>query len=387
MRKNSDFKNISYVNFEMISMMITLMSCAFISYSPIRIVEKCGSASVIGIIFICLAVYIFYSIILKAVFKNEYDIFSIIKKSYPPILQKIIGIIIYFFIILYIYLIISNLLYNIKGSIYTNSTIFSISIFFIVALYLLSKKGFNATFRIVGYVSFTIVLYIIFLFIMSINKVDINNFFPIMGNGFNDIFVNNLINTGIFVPLFFYLFFVGKVAHNKKRSVYKNFNIIMLVFKLVYAILIFCFIGTIPVEIISSRYTLLLDLSSLISLTPLSLKLTPIMIFVFSLLIFISISFCLLCGLYNIQRLNVVKDYSKYVLPSVIILLIMFLIPIPLSTYYIILTIFYILSIAITFAFPIITLIIYYIRTKGGCKKFNNNKLKEDFVEEVDLNE
>ena len=191
MRKNSDFKNISYVNFEMISMMITLMSCAFISYSPIRIVEKCGSASVIGIIFICLAVYIFYSIILKAVFKNEYDIFSIIKKSYPPILQKIIGIIIYFFIILYIYLIISNLLYNLKGSIYTNSTIFSISIFFIVALYLLSKKGFNATFRIVGYVSFTIVLYIIFLFIMSINKVDINNFFPIMGNGFNDIFVNN----------------------------------------------------------------------------------------------------------------------------------------------------------------------------------------------------
>ena len=110
MRKNSDFKNISYVNFEMISMMITLMSCAFISYSPIRIVEKCGSASVIGIIFICLAVYIFYSIILKAVFKNEYDIFSIIKKSYPPILQKIIGIIIYFFIILYIYLIISCLL-------------------------------------------------------------------------------------------------------------------------------------------------------------------------------------------------------------------------------------------------------------------------------------
>ena len=78
---------------------------------------------------------------------------------------------------------------------------------------------------------------------MSINKVDINNFFPIMGNGFNDIFVNNLINTGIFVPLFFYLFFGGKVAHNKKRSIYKNFNIIMLVFTLLYAILIFCFIG------------------------------------------------------------------------------------------------------------------------------------------------
>lgn len=386
MRKNSDLKNISYVNFEMISMIITLMSCAFISYSPIRIVEYCGSASLIGIIFLCLVVYAFYFFIIRGVFKNEYDIFSMIKKTYPPIIQKIIAIIIYLFIILYVYLLISNLLYNLRGSIYTNSTIFSISIFFIVALYLLSKKGFNVVFRIVGYISFTIVLYIIFLFIMSINKIDLNNFFPIMGNGVNDVFIKNLANSGIFIPLFLFLFFGGKVAQNKKRSVYKNFNIIMLIFTLTYGILMLCFIATIPIEIISSRYTLLLDLSSLISLTPLSLKLTPIMIFVFSLLIFISISFCLLCGLYNIQRLNVVKDYSKYILPSSILLLIMFLIPIPLSTYYIILDIFYISSIAITFAFPLFTLIIYYIKTKGGSKKFNI-KNKEDFIEEVDLNE
>lgn len=386
MRKNSDLKNISYVNFEMISMIITLTSCAFISYSPIRIVEYCGSASLIGFIFLCLVVYVFYFFIIRGVFKNEYDIFSMIKKTYPPIIQKIIAIIIYLFIILYVYLLISNLLYNLRGSIYTNSTIFSISIFFIVALYLLSKKGFNVVFRIVGYISFTIVLYIIFLFIMSINKIDLNNFFPIMGNGVNDVFIKNLTNSGIFIPLFLFLFFGGKVAQNKKRSVYKNFNIIMLIFTLTYGILMLCFIATIPIEIISSRYTLLLDLSSLISLTPLSLKLTPIMIFVSSLLIFISISFCLLCGLYNIQRLNVVKDYSKYILPSSILLLIMFLIPIPLSTYYIILDIFYISSIAITFAFPLFTLIIYYIKTKGGSKKFNN-KNKEDFIEEVDLNE
>ena len=134
MRKNSDLKNISYVNFEMISMIITLTSCAFISYSPIRIVEYCGSASLIGFIFLCLVVYVFYFFIIRGVFKNEYDIFSMIKKTYPPIIQKIIAIIIYLFIILYVYLLISNLLYNLRGSIYTNSTIFSISIFFIVPM-------------------------------------------------------------------------------------------------------------------------------------------------------------------------------------------------------------------------------------------------------------
>lgn len=383
MKKNSDFKNISYVNYEMISMIITLMSCAFISYSPIRIIEECGSASVMGIIFICLVVYIFYYFIIKGIFKNEYDIFSVIKKTYPPVLQKIIGIIIYLFILLYIYLLISNLLYNLKGSIYRNSSIFAISIFFLVALYLLSKKGFNDTFRIVGYTSFTIVLYIIFLFIMSINKIDITNFFPIMGNGAKDIFIDNLLNTGIFIPLFLLSFFGGKVSHTKKRSVYKNFNKIMLIFTFCYTLLIFTFIGTVPIEIISSRYTLLLDLSSLISLTPMSLKLTPIMVFVFSLLIFIASAFCLLCGLYNIERLNIVKDYSKYILPSIIILLVLFWIPLPLSSYNLLLNIFYILSIAITFAFPLVTLIIYYIRTKGGRKKFKCDKNAPDFIEEV----
>lgn len=383
MKKNSDFKNISYVNYEMISMIITLMSCAFISYSPIRIIEECGSASVIGILFICLVVYIFYYFIIKGIFKNEYDIFSVIKKTYPPALQKIIGIIIYLFILLYIYLLISNLLYNLKGSIYRNSSIFAISIFFLVALYLLSKKGFNTTFRIVGYTSFTIVIYIIFLFIMSINKIDITNFFPIMGNGTKDVFIDNLLNTGIFIPLFLLSFFGGKVSHTKKRSVYKNFNKIMLIFTFCYTLLIFTFIGTVPIEIISSRYTLLLDLSSLISLTPMSLKLTPIMVFVFSLLIFIASAFCLLCGLYNIERLNIVKDYSKYILPSIIILLVLFWIPLPLSSYNLLLNIFYILSIAITFAFPLVTLIIYYIRTKGGRKKFKCDKNAPDFIEEV----
>lgn len=384
MKKNSDFKNISYVNYEMISMIITLMSCAFISYSPIRIIEECGSASVIGILFICLVVYIFYYFIIKGIFKNEYDIFSVIKKTYPPALQKIIGIIIYLFILLYIYLLISNLLYNLKGSIYRNSSIFAISIFFLVALYLLSKKGFNATFRMVGYTSFTIVIYIVFLFIMSINKIDITNFFPIMGNGAKDIFIDNLLNTGIFIPLFLLSFFGGKVSHTKKRSVYKNFNKIMIIFTFCYALLIFTFIGTVPIEIISSRYTLLLDLSSLISLTPMSLKLTPIMVFVFSLLIFISSTFCLLCGLYNIERLNVVKDYSKYILPSIIILVVLFLIPLPLSSYNLLLNIFYISSTTITFVFPLITLIIYYIRTKGGRKKFKYDKNAPDFIEEVE---
>lgn len=383
MRKNSDFKNISYVNYEMISMIITLLTCAFISYSPIRIIEKCGSASGIGIIFLCLVAYIVYYFIIKGIFKNEYDIFAVIKKTYPPIIQKIIGIVIYLFILLYTYLLISNLLYNLRASIYTNSTIFSISIFFLVALYLLSKKGFNVTFRIVGYISAIILLYIVFLFIMAVNKIDINNFFPILGNGTKNIFVNNLDNIGIFIPLFLFTFFGGKVAHGKKRGVYKNYNIIMLTFSILYTLLIFIFVATIPIEIISSRYTLLLDLSSLISLTPISLKLTPIMIFVFSLLIFISSTFTLLCGLYNIERLNVVKDYSKFILPSIIILLVAFFIPIPLYTYHVLVNIFYISSISLTFGFPIITLIIYYIKTKGGSKSFKGNKNDIDFIEEV----
>lgn len=384
MRKNSDYKNINYVNYEMISMMITLLSCTFISYSPIRIIKNCGSASIIGILFLAIVTFIVYYFILKAIFKNEYDIFSVIKKSYCPTIQKIISVIIYLFILLYIYLLISNLLYNLRASIYNNSSIFTLSIFFLVALYLIAKKGFNVTFRVVGYISYIIILYILFLFCMAVYKIDLTNFLPLLGEGSQNVFLENLPNIGLFAPIFLFTFFGGKVANNKKRSNYKNFGKIMLIFTICYAILLFTFIGTVPIEIISSRYTLLLDLSSLISLSPLYLKLTPIMVFVFSFLIFISSAFCLLCGLYNIQRLNVVKDYSKYVLPSVIILTIAFLIPIPLSNYNNLVNVFYILSIAITFVFPILTLFIYNIRNKGGTYKFKEDKNMPEIIEEID---
>lgn len=384
MKKNSDFKNINYVSYEMISMIVTLLSCVFISYSPIRIIKNCGSAAVIGILFLCFVAYIIYFFIIKTTFLNEYDMFSMIKKVYPPIIQKIISIAIYLFLLAYIYLLISNLVYNLKASIYTKSTLFSIAIFFIIALYMLAKRGFNVNFRIVGYISFMIIIYIIFLFIMSIKKIDINNLYPLLGNGPKDLFFNNLHNLGIFVPLFLFTFFGGNVARSKKRSIIKNYNIIMIIFTLCYTLLIFTFITTIPIDFITARYTLLLDLSSFISLEPTSIKLLPIMVYIFSLIIFISTAFCLLCGLYNLERLNVVKDYSKFVLPSVILIIILFLLPAPAIIYNYLIGIFYIVSIIITIAFPIFTIVLYYIKTKGGKKKFKANNKKEKYIEEVD---
>jgi hypothetical protein len=55
----------------------------------------------------------------------------------------------------------------------------------------------------------------------------------------------------------------------------------------------------------------------------------------------------------------------------------------PLSTFMFLVDIFYIASISITFAFPIITLVIYYIKTKGGNKKFKETKNAPEFIEEV----
>lgn len=383
MRKNSDFKNISYVNYEMISMIVTLLSCVFISYSPIRIITRCGSASVIGILFLCFIAYILYFFIIRGIFKNEYDFFDVIKQTYPPLLQKFFGIVLYICLIIYTYLVVSNLLYNLRASIYSKSTIFAIAIFFIIAINMLAKRGFNVHFRIVGYISYFIVFYLIFIFIMSLQKMDLNNFLPILGNGPVDVFGGNLFSLGIFAPLILFTFFGGNVANGKIRAVYKNYNITMFVFSACYTLLIFTFIATVPVELTEAKYTLLLDLSSLVSLSPLSLKLVPIMIFVFSLILFISSSFFVLSALYNIERLNVVKDYSKFILPTVLILVILFLIPLPLYIFNKLYNVMYIIAISVSFGFPIITLILYYIKTKGGRKKFANGKNLEEYVEEV----
>ncbi|MEG1204100.1 MAG: hypothetical protein RSE00_02365 [Clostridia bacterium] len=375
MKKNSDFKNISYTNYEFISIFIILVSCGLISNIPKQILTNCCSASIIGTSVLCIVSYFIYKFINKKIFNYEYDFIEIIKKTYSKPMQSLIAIIIYLFCIFYIYILICNISYNLKTTTYIHSTIFELAIYFIVAAFLVTRNGFNSIFRIAGYVAGAFVIYIFLLFILSLPFLDISHFLPILGSGFKGVFLVNLQNLSIFAPLFFTLLFGGQV-HNYTRNNSKNLNKIMLFCSMLLLVVIIMFIGAMPSQLLSTRSILLFDISRIVSFSTTSIKIAPIMIFTFSFLMFLGISFVLLIGCMVLERLKVIKEYTKVILSSIILITTLLLLPQSLFNFYNIEKQFQICCIIIGFIFPIVTILIYSIKNHNQLQAFNlkNNK-------------
>ncbi|MEG2310840.1 MAG: hypothetical protein RSB76_02515 [Clostridia bacterium] len=377
MKKNSDFKNISYSNYEFISIFIILLFCCLLSNIPRNILQTCGCASVIGIILICIIVYFMYKGLTKYIFKYEYDIFEMIKKTYPKVIQKIIGIILYIFCMFFVYILISNIVFDLKATTYTLSSVFGLAIYFIIACFLFTRQGFNSIFRIAGYISGLLVLYIVLLTFMSVPFISISNFFPILGNGINLVSFDNFKNINIFAPLFFILFF-GVTIKKEKRENIKNFNKLFIFVAIPLIMTMIMFVGTMPTELLNTRFTLFFDISRIVTFSTTAVKIAPFMIFIFSMITFIASSFVLLIACMSLQRCGVIKDYTKILIFSNIILAAIMLLPQSLINYNIIQNIFNNFALILCFAFPLLTIFIHNIRFNGLEKKFNfaNHEVK-----------
>lgn len=379
MKKNSNFKNISYSNFEFIAIFITLMFCTFISNIINNIIRDCESASIIGTAFLCIISYLAYYFITRKIFENEYDFFEVIKKTYPIALQKIIGILIYLFCAVVIYVMVFNIVYVLKSTTYSLATTSNLAIYFVVALLLVSMKGFNSIFRIAGYICIPILAYIAILFVISLPYISLTNFLPILGTGASSVFGNNLENLAIFTPFFFMLFFGGTIKKQISRDNTKNFKRIFAFSTLTLFFILIMFVGSMPADLLNTRFTLLFDISRIVSFSTVSVRIAPIMIFVFSFIVFLASSFVLLVGCMSLERLNVIKDYSKSIIITIIGIGIFLLMPSSLIQFHHFQLLFNYISIGVAFGFPILTLIIYSI--KRFMKKDNTKEKRFETIE------
>lgn len=361
MRKSSNFKNITFTNYEFISVIILLMFSNLIGKTPKSIITDCCAASTLGSIFLSIVAYIIFKILIKYVFKREFDFFEIIKKTYPRWFCKLIGIILYLFFMFYTYIVIGTIIFNLKSTTYAISTIPQIAIYFLLALFFMTHNGFNTIFRIAGYISGPLVLFMITLFVVSIPYLDINQLFPLFGMGIKNVFFLNLRNISIFSQFFLILLFGGSIQKYQRFNL-KNYNKIFVISALPFIIIIAIFTGSMTSEFIQTRSTLVFDISRIVAFTTTSIKLAPLMISFFSFISFIISSFLLLTGCMSLERLNVIKDYSKIVAFSNLIIVILYLVTPTLYVIDLLEDIFSYVSIGICIIFPIITVIIYSIK-------------------------
>lgn len=378
MKKSSNFKNITFSNYEFVSMLVILMFTNFIGIIPKNIIDDCYSASLLGSLFICIVAYFIFRILVSYLFKREFDFYEVIKKTYPKWACKFIGIVLYLFFMFYTYMVIFSIVFNLKSTTYAISTIFQIALYFLLALFFLTRNGFNTVFRICGYISAPIMIFIFLLFLASIAFLDINNFFPLLGNGIKNVFFKNLRNITIFTQLFIVLLFGGGVQKYQRFNL-KNYNKIFLFSSIPFLLIIIIFTGSMPPELLTTRSTLIFDISRIIAFTTTSVRLAPLMISFFSFISFISSSFLLLIACMSLERLNVIKDYSKILIFSNLIILVLYILTPSFKSLKILEYIFIYTSLVVSIIFPIVTMIIYSFKKRKVkySLKPNISQLKE----------
>ena len=146
MIKNKNTKNISFNNYEFISIFLIILFSLFMSIIPKNIILTCKSASVIGTLFLIIISYIVYYFLTKKTYDNEYDFFVIIKKTFPKIIQIIIGISLFAFALFYVYTSICDVTFSLKNSTYNITPFITIALYFLIALLIMTKNGLNSLF-------------------------------------------------------------------------------------------------------------------------------------------------------------------------------------------------------------------------------------------------
>ncbi|MEG1363006.1 MAG: GerAB/ArcD/ProY family transporter, partial [Clostridia bacterium] len=273
----------------------------------------------------------------------------------------------FIFCLMLVYLIIMNMITTLKTSIYRLSSTSQISIFFLVGMYFLANKGFTNIFRIAGYTSVFACIYLAIVMISDIAQFDINNIFPILGNGANNVFLVNLQNICIFTPIFFILLFNNNMDDKKnigEKNNLNNFYKIISISSFFVITLISVIILTFPPELITNRYSIITDINKIISHTATALQSTPILIFIYSFITFISASFFVLTSTYILEKLNVTKNHKKIVNINILLVAITLYFSDSFALKNIMDIIFKYSSIAIVFIFPILTILINKIKEK-----------------------
>lgn len=358
MDKNNNSKNIYYSTFEIISTFILLTLTLFMYSGPKRIISICGNSGLLGILLITIVTYIVYRIIFKNVYTKEFDFFEVIKGAFSLSIQKIIGIILFLFCMVFTYMIIHYANLNIQNTDYKSSNSFSIYVYYIVALFFVFRHGFDELFKLFGYLSIFVILYILITFAFMLPHLSVYNLFPIFGSSKRSLLLTNFQNIDLFVPLIFILFFNMKIRSKlDDRKNIKNskliLNRIVFITCILFLIITYMFLGSIPVELLNDNLLFFYSQPGLI---------LPINIWLYSLLTFLTAGFISLAGCYALERLHLVENKKKTSNVYLILLAIMLILPKTLINFKLFEQYFSYASIFLAFIFPLFTILIYKIK-------------------------
>lgn len=357
-------EKLNFTNYDIFAFVLTLLISKILTITPTNFIKNASTASPIVFIIFSFIIFLIYGYILKTILRKEYDFFTLIKNTYSNLTCKIICIVFYIYFFINSALFTLNIALQLKVMTYILSPLYSIGIYILVGAFLGSYKGFNSLFKIISYIFPLLIMYILLIFLLGLNFMDIYNFLPILGKGFKESILYNIPSFSMFSPLLLFLFFT---KNNSDSDYIRNkvlFKKIIISFCIIMILTFIVFLNTMPLKLIATRLILLFDINRMLSQLPSSQKLEPVLILVYSILSFIYVAFAVLCACMSFEKANITKDYKTYILPSLIVMGLSTFIPITMNTIYKFTNVFSYITIFICIVFPLFTVIKYNLKER-----------------------
>lgn len=228
---------------------------------PRSAAEAFGTAAVLHALYIGVVVTLLFLLIFK-LYKGQEDkdIFDLAENVGGKVLKNITGILTILYLISASFITINEFSEDVKNILFSNNSVQSVSIVFIIGVCIASYFGLKGVLRISNVLFPILIIGLIAISFSLLADIHLYNLVPILGTGAKKVFLQGLNHAGRYNSLFLLFIFAPKIKNLKKSGLY-----CLLSTTLVILFVVFLIFSVIPYPEISENYFAFFEITRMIS--------------------------------------------------------------------------------------------------------------------------
>lgn len=279
---------------------------------PRSAAEAFGTGAILHAIYIGIIVALYFGLI-TSLYKNleSKDLFDLAENVGGKTLKIIVGIVVITYLLSTAFITINEFSEDVKNVLFTDNSIQTVNIFFIIAISIATYFGIKSVVRISSVLFPILIIGLIAIFFSLLQDIDLLNLVPILGTGAKNIFINGLNHAGRYNSLFLLFIFAPKITNLKKSgmlSVLSTSTIILFVVFLIFSI--------IPYPEISENYFAFFEITRMISFGRFFQRVEVIFTFIWLFVSLVYLTMALSVVIYTFKRAFKI-EYPNLLLPLI----------------------------------------------------------------------
>jgi len=302
---------------EALRLLVVLIISKIFFWDITKLVTVSSTAAYIHMIISTLLALILFLIMMKF-YNTQDDIFDVTKKTFGKFVFYVFGIFLSVIQVMNFVIMLKSYCTTITTVTLTNSSNFFVLLFILATLVASGYLGIKSVIKVASASFFVLIFFIVILIVFDIPNFEVDNIFPILGNGI-DGFKQAYKNVGFFNELLF-LFFLIPILKNKGDVKKIGIKSIVISGVIISALtLVFTFIIPYPVN---TRYYLpVFEITSSVNFFVIFQRAEAVylILWLFTAFLYTGATFCFL--LYTIKKTFSLSD-QKALIPSLLLIIV-----------------------------------------------------------------